>query len=213
MARAMSRRPQTPVCVHEVAESETLCTQRTATLSSMRTCFVSVDIETSGPSPDRHSMVALGACLADDPNIAFYVEIQPDGDLIDEQALAVSGLTVKHLAEDGLPAAEAMQRFGRWISDSVPTDARPVMVAMNAPFDWMFVATYFARYGGHNPLGHSSIDIKALYMGVTGAPWHETSMAHITDRYAMDDRLPHHALEDAVIQARIFNRIRQEISQ
>ncbi len=155
-------------------------------------------------------MVALGACLTVDPSVAFYVELQPDGDLIDERALAVSSLTLEHLASEGLPAAEAVGRFRQWITDSVQPDTRPVMVALNAPFDWMFVATYFHRYGGHNPFGHSALDLKALFMGVTGAPWHETSLIHMTDRYGMDDRLPHHALEDAVIQAKVFDRIVEE---
>jgi hypothetical protein len=33
--------------------------------------YVSVDIEASGPIPRRYSMLALGACLVDDPARTF----------------------------------------------------------------------------------------------------------------------------------------------
>jgi hypothetical protein len=39
--------------------------------------YFSVDIESSGPIPGKYSMLSLGACAVDDPDVAFYVEFKP----------------------------------------------------------------------------------------------------------------------------------------
>lgn len=168
--------------------------------------YLSVDIETAGPSPSAYPLLAIGACAVADPSQTFYVELQPDRPGWDDSAVAVSGLSLDRLAESGTPAETAMRRFAEWV-DTVAAGGRPVFVALNAPFDWMFVADYFQRYVGRNPFGHSALDIKALYMGLRGVAWTATSLAEIAIHYGMDGQLPHHALEDAVIQARLFRRI------
>ncbi len=177
----------------------------------MKSIYVSVDIETTGPSPANHSLLAIGACLVDDPGRTFYLELQPDRPGVDERAVRISGMSLQRLAEQGAPAGEAMHRFADWV-DTVGRGSRPIFLALNAPFDWMFVADYFHRYVGRNPFGHSAIDIKALYMGVTGAAWPETSFRHMAERYGVTVTLPHHALEDAVIQAALFRQILDEVN-
>jgi hypothetical protein len=44
-------------------------------------------------------------------------------------------------------------------------------------------------------------------MGACGVTWAETSFAATAARHAMPDLLPHHALEDALLQAELFRRI------
>lgn len=137
------------------------------------------------------------------------MELEPDGADADPSALAISGLSLERLAVEGTPPAEAMEAFATWV-DSVAGQARPVFVALNAPFDWMFAADYLHRYLGRNPFGHSALDLKALYMGVSGAPWHETSLHHMAKHYGLDIVLPHHALEDAILQAAVFRRVMED---
>jgi DNA polymerase III epsilon subunit-like protein len=170
--------------------------------------FISVDVETAGPAPRSHDLLALGACLVEDSSRTFYVQLQPAGGALDGAALAVSGLSPEHLAVHGVPPATAMARFAAWIEEVTPPGHRPVFVAFNAPFDWMFVADYFARAGVPNPFGHSALDIKAFYMGLTGEPWERTSFASVAPRLDLSPDLPHHALEDALIQAEVFRRLR-----
>ena len=81
--------------------------------------FVSVDVETSGPSPSRHSLVAIGACLVADPEQTFYVELQPTGPDVDPEALAVSGLSLERLEAEGAPPAAAMAKFADWLTRAV----------------------------------------------------------------------------------------------
>ena len=172
--------------------------------------YISVDVETAGPNPGAYSLLSIGACLVDDPARAFYVEVQPVNDNALSSALQVSGLTLEYLAEHGLPPAEAMAQFEAWIVRETPTGYRPVFVAFNAPFDWMFVCDYFYRYLGHNPFGHNALDIKALYMGLTGVHWHETSMAYVAARYLDGHPLTHNALHDAQDQAEIMRKLLAE---
>lgn len=174
--------------------------------------YVSVDVETAGPAPSLHSLLAIGACVVDQPERTFYAELQPVTLAADPEALAVSGLSLQRLAREGEPPATAMGRFAEW-ADQCGGGARPVFVALNAPFDWMFVADYFHRFVGRNPFGHSAIDMKALYMGVSGAPWRETSLRHMAHRYGLDSELPHHALHDAILQAAVFRTILAEWHQ
>jgi ribonuclease T len=169
--------------------------------------FISVDVETAGAAPSAHALLSLGACLVADSSRTFYVELQPATTGFDPAALAVSGLSLEHLAAHGVPPGEAMARFASWVGEVTPPGERPVFVAFNAPFDWMFVADYFHRWGVPNPFGHAALDIKALYMGVTGEPWEQTSFFAVAARFGLRPHLPHHALEDALVQAEIFRRL------
>ena len=172
--------------------------------------YVSVDVETAGPNPSQYSLLSIGACLVADPERTFYVELQPLNDRATESALAVSQFSLEELAEHGLPPAEAMQCFADWLAEEIPEGHRPVFVAFNAPFDWMFICDYFHRYLGHNPFGHAALDLKALYMGLSGAPWSETTMRYVGARYLDGRELRHNALQDAKDQATLMRRMLAE---
>ena len=172
--------------------------------------YVSVDVETAGPNPSQYSLLSIGACLVADPQRAFYVELQPVNDNAIPQALMVSGLSLEQLVERGLAPAEAMARFEAWLAAEVPPGQQPIFVAFNAPFDWMFVNDYFHRFLGHNPFGHTALDLKAFYMGLTGVQWPETAMRHVAARYLSGRQLTHHALRDAQDQAELFRKMLAE---
>lgn len=182
-------------------------------MTSPAETFISVDVETAGPNPGQYALLSIGACLAENPAKTFYVELQPDRMAALPEALAISGLSLAELARRGLPPAEALAQFEAWTLAHTPRGSRPVFVAFNAPFDWMFVADYFHRYLGRNPFGHSALDIKALYMGLTGAPWHETSLHYVAARYGCRQSLAHHALSDALDQAALFREMLSEARQ
>ncbi|MCW2757386.1 MAG: exonuclease [Nocardioidaceae bacterium] len=169
--------------------------------------FVSVDVETAGPVPSQHSLLSIGACLAERPDEGFYVELRPEHAASEPGALAVSGLSLADLARDGTPPEQAMRDFATWLERVVPDGSRPVFVALNAPFDWMFVSDAFARHLGHNPFGYSALDIKAYYMGLTGVPWARTGMRDLGPAYLGGRELTHNALADARDQAEIFTAL------
>ena len=87
-----------------------------------------------------------------------------------------------------------------------------MFVGFNAPFDWMFVADYFWRFTGSNPLGISALDIKALYLGLAWpdvTTWAETTRTRIEarDPGVTGRALSHDALDDARQQAELIERL------
>jgi DNA polymerase III epsilon subunit-like protein len=149
-------------------------------------------------------MLSIGACTISEPRSSFYIELQPDEDNFIPEALAISQLSLKKLHETGIPAKDAMLKFSQWVSSVVAKGFQPIFTAFNAPFDWMFVNDYFHRYLGYNPFGHKALDIKALYMGLRKTNWQDTSYNNVMRNTGLDAALTHHALEDAVQQAKIF---------
>jgi DNA polymerase III epsilon subunit-like protein len=169
--------------------------------------FISVDVETSGPSPSKHSLLAIGACTIADPRQTFYIELKPVSLTADPQAQAIHGLSLAALSETGTEPETAMERLAAWLDQVTPAGSRPVFVAFNAPFDWMFVCDYFHRYLGRNPFGHAALDIKSLFMGITGSTWSGTSLDEVSRIILNGHRISHHALEDALVQGEIFRRL------
>lgn len=170
--------------------------------------FISVDVETAGANPARFAMVSIGACLVDDHDVTFYVELKPDREEVNEQALAISGLSMSELSENGVDPKTALERLEQWVKDVVPTGNVPIFVGFNAVFDWMFVDDYFQRYLSRNPFGHTALDIKSYAMGLDDTTWAETSLKYLSPKYLTGRPLAHNALNDAQDQAELFRVLR-----
>lgn len=175
--------------------------------------YIIVDIETAGANPGTYAMLSLGACTLSDPRDVFYIEIKPDKQAVDEEAMSIHHLSMVELSKRGSPPQEAMEKFTNWIDQVLPKDTCPVFVAFNAPFDWMFVNDYMHRYLGYNPFGHKALDIKALFMGLHGVPWKKTSHKVINNHYFSERLLLHHALEDALMEADLLKKIFDDIDK
>jgi len=180
-------------------------------MDDLKEIYISVDIETSGPNPGNYAILSIGACTITEPKKSFYIELKPDAEGFLPESLAISGLSLKTLKETGSHPKDAMLKFSQWIKNVVPEGSQPVFTAFNAPFDWMFINDYFHRYLGYNPFGHKALDIKALYMGLRKTNWLETSYHAIIKETGHKIALSHHALEDAIMQAKIFKILLDEI--
>ena len=172
--------------------------------------YIVVDVETSGPTPGKYALLSIGACTISDPRKTFYIELQPDAQDVLEEAMQVNKLSLDDLRKAGLPPHEALAQFSDWIYGVLPENRKAVFTAFNAPFDWMFVNHYFHKYLGFNPFGHKALDIKAYYMGVYGVTWSDTSHNKISAELILNQELPHHALQDAIMEADLFEMIREE---
>lgn len=172
--------------------------------------YISVDVEVAGPNPSDYSLLSIGACLVHQPQVGVYIELQPVSDRYTEEAQQVSGLSLERLRDSGLPPEGAMASLEEWVLAVLPAGSTPVFAGFNAPFDWMFVCDYFHRYLGRNPFGHAALDIKALYMGVTGAEWLDTSFRALAERYRLEPKLTHNALADAQDQAVLMQHVLAE---
>jgi hypothetical protein len=184
----------------------------------MHDIYISADIEADGPIPGQYSMLAFGLCVAatfdgrtfeahDPAANTLYRELRPVFDDVDEKALAVSGLDRARLATVGTDPRIAMREAAEWVSEAAGS-SRPVLVGYPIVFDWMFLHWNFVHFLGKSPFGFSSaLDMKTMYQ----------SKAFVTVSNAGRDDLPgeltaqrphtHNALDDAIEQAEIFNRL------
>lgn len=172
----------------------------------MTEVFFSVDVETSGPTPGIYDLLTIGVCLTSDPTVTFYRECRPVFHTADPEAMAVTGLDLNTLEASGLPCAVVMTQLAAWVEE-VAGDATPVFVGFNAAFDWSFVNYAFHRFLGRNPFGFAALDIKSLYLGVMGGTWRGTRMSEVRATLQPRRNSTHHALDDAVAQAEIFETL------
>jgi ribonuclease T len=176
-------------------------------MSADNEVFISVDIEASGPIPGEFSMLSIGACDVYQPDVAFSCLIKPISEKFVPEALAVTGLSLEDARANGLTPEAAMAQFALWVEE-ISGDRTPVLVGLNAPFDWSFVNYYFIRYFGSNPFGFSALDIKAYFMGATRCTWKETRSSNMKSVTGAVGRGNHDALQDAQFQAELFRMLR-----
>lgn len=181
-------------------------------------CFISVDVETSGPVPGVFSLLSIGACVieseadraADASSKTFYCTLAPlDEAGSDPAALKVTGLSLDELTRTGSKPEAAMLIFEQWVI-AAAGGTKPVFVGLNAAFDWSFINYYFHRFLGRNPFGFSALDIKSLYMGATGSAWADTKSSRMSATLGISHgKMTHHALDDARAQAELFIAVRE----
>lgn len=174
--------------------------------------YFSVDVETSGPIAPEYSLLSIGACVVGDNAKRFYVELVPLNDNFTDEAMATCGISLAEFKQRGMPPREAMAQFAAWVREN-SNDARPVFVGFNAPFDWSFINYYFVKFLGvqKNPFGHSALDIKSYYMGAYGTTFGDTSMRRMPPEiHPPNTPLSHNALDDAIQQAKIFERLLEQ---
>jgi DNA polymerase III epsilon subunit-like protein len=169
-------------------------------------CFISVDVETSGPVPGLYSLLSIGACLVSDDSFRFHCFVQPISERADAAALGVTGLSMESLKLEGRQPEKAMGDFAEWVNN-VSGSWAPVFVGLNAGFDWSFINYYFHCYHGSNPFGFAPLDIKALYMGVTGSSWRDSKSSKMKALLDPKTTGNHDALHDALAQAELFRLI------
>ena len=179
-----------------------------------RTVYVCVDIEASGPVPGLFNMVSIGGVEVrfngqrHERGETFYYELKPVCDGFDEHAMSIHGIPEAHLREHGMPAQDVLVAMTEWLKSHLKPNEKPLFVGHNAPFDWMYVAWYFAWAGMPNPFGYNALDTKALLMGRHGLTWGRCNKEVLLDLYP-DLEAPrpedvHNALADAVFQADIL---------
>ena len=189
--------------------------------------YVSFDIESSGSTPGKYSMLSLGACIVGETSVQFYREIKPLNRNLSVPAMKVSSLglrcldSLKHndefnpkskkfnpgkvlevLSDKGEEPDKVMKDYALWVED-VTAGFKPVEAAAPIKFDGMFTTWYFDNfYDGKNPFGHSGEDINSMYRGARG-----DITAKIEQLGLREEGLPHNALEDAIIQAKEFEKV------
>jgi ribonuclease T len=187
--------------------------------------YISVDVEASGPTPMKFFMPSFGAAVVGDTNVQFYRELKPINNGIIPEALAVVILglkyseDVRHLErynpkspnfdaeaflrlahERGEEPKKAMEDFRDFIHDATRSH-KPVLAARPTGFDAMWIHCYFDLLDVDNPFGYGGEDIGSFYRGQQGR-----LDASINELFT-GDGLSHNALEDAIDQAKTFEKM------
>ena len=150
---------------------------------SREECYVSIDIEADGPVPGLNSMLSIGAA-------AFT----SDGALARTFSANLKPLPEAHEDETTLrwresqPAAweacraqtqdpeQAQGCLHAWVAHQARTLGLPVMVALPASYDAMWVQSYLHRFVGEDPFRRRAVDIKTRAMMATYATKPMTSL-------------------------------------
>jgi hypothetical protein len=181
--------------------------------------YISVDVEADGPIPGPYSMLSIGMAFAgsydgrdfvaaDPEEHTFYRELRPISDEYDAEALAVSGLDRERLRSEGADPAEAMTAADGWVRDVARRRGRPVAVAWPLSYDWMWTYWYFMRFAGRSPFGFSSaLDMKTMYARAAQVTVTKATKSQMPPSQLPARRHTHHALEDAVEQAELFQNL------
>ncbi|NYD84174.1 3'-5' exoribonuclease domain-containing protein [Brucella intermedia] len=181
--------------------------------------YFSADIETDGPIPGPYSILSFALVYAGsyDGEVfrrpteygkSFYTELKPISSNFEEEALAVNGLDRNKLIHTGASPEEAMESAFKWIQ-SIAGAGTPVLVAYPLSFDWTWLYWYFVRYSKMgSPFGHSRcFDIKTALSIKTGKPIASSGRSRVPEHLLPHDPHTHHALDDAIEQAKIFANI------
>lgn len=132
-----------------------------------------VDVESDGPIPglDDYSMVCFGAVmLSSDLTLTktFYGETAPISEKYDPEALAISGFS-REDHESFPPPIVTMREFKEWVLANNER-YRPIFVADNNGYDYMFTHFYLEHFlgKGQDPFGWSSRNLNDIYHGLVG---------------------------------------------
>ena len=181
--------------------------------------YISVDVEADGPIPGVYSMLAIAFAVAgsfdgtryESAHVGeevFYRELRPISDQTDPEALAVSGLDRNRLMIEGTDPVDAMNAAVDWIR-SIRRRRRPVLVGYPLVFDWMFTQWYFERFADRgSPFGFSAgLDMKTMYAVKANATITASTKSRMPPQVLSDLPHTHHALDDAIEQADMFNKL------
>lgn len=179
--------------------------------------YFAADVEADGAVPGPSSMLSLGMSVVGRPELTFYVEIKPIGDVVNPKAMEVNGLDRDRIAREAPTPEAAMKAAAEFVDatcaalgEEAKDRARPVFLAGPAVWDGMWIHWYFIRFLGRNPFGvtGSGIDFRSYWMGLERTTWNKTGKKAVAAKLGPVD-LPHthRADDDAKELAAYFERV------
>lgn len=177
--------------------------------------MIVVDVEASGVSPEKNSLVSVGAVDFSDPSRRFYEECRIwDGAHVDSDAMAVNGFTKEQITDQKKKTdREVVLNFLEWINES----KEKTIAGHNPSFDRDFLQATAYRYHIDWPLAHRTIDLHSICYfdmirkGITPPTLHGHSALNLDAvlKYVgiPDEPKPHNALTGALVETESFARL------
>ena len=180
--------------------------------------MIVVDVESSGVSYEKNSIIAVGAIDISHPENRFYQECRIwEGAHINAEATAIHGMSDAAITDPNKPSeAETVHAFIEW---AVKLEER-TLAGQNVSFDRDFLRAAAERAGHTNwPFAHRTIDTHTLchmHMVKRGIvppvdPVHKRSALNLDAvlNYCgiPDEPDPHNALTGAMCHAEVISRL------
>ena len=177
--------------------------------------MIVVDVEASGVSPEKDSLVSVGAVDFANPRNRFYEECRIwDGAHIEEEALAINGFTREQICDSKKKTdREVVTDFLAWLEKI----EEKTLAGHNPSFDRDFLQETAHRYHLNWPLAHRTIDLHSicyfdmLRRGVKQPTTHGHSALNLDAvlQYVgiPEEPKPHNALTGALVETEAFGRL------
>jgi len=177
--------------------------------------MIVVDVETSGLSPQKHSILSLGALDFLNPRDEFYQECRiRDGAEISPKALEINGFTIEEINDPSKQTvSDLLRHFIRWSEDK----RDKTLAAENVQFDRDFIQYEVKRAGLIWPFGYRLIDLHSICYADIKSRGLEPPLENGVSAQSLSKTMEyvglpprhevHNALEDARYEAEAFQRI------
>ena len=176
-----------------------------------------VDVETSGLSPEKCSILSIGALDLENPDQRFYGECRVwDGAHISDEAMEINGFTEEQAKDTNKKSeAELVTEFLEWSQHL----KNRTITGQNPSFDRDFLQSAAGRAKLSWDLAHRTIDTHTLaYMHIVKmggeAPVDQQHRRSNLDLDAIlnycgipDEPMPHNALTGAMSHAEVTSRL------
>ena len=183
-------------------------------------CFI--DVETTGISQARNGIVQIGGLVCTEEGgitavlDEFCLNVAPfPGDVIDDESLAVSGVTREELKTFPPPAAvhaDITRLFEKYCNKFDRKD-KMVFLGYNAPFDYGFLRKWFEKCGDKyfgSWFWHPAVDVMSLAMLRLADARNEMpdfKMVTVAAHLGIPIEQAHNALADARATKAIFEKV------
>lgn len=178
--------------------------------------MIVLDTETTGTNPHLHSILSIGAIDFNNPTNQFYGECTIwEGAHIEDDALKANHFTREDIADPQKQSLEILLRgFFNWVET---IKERTIAGTHVGYFDLKFIEESSARLGINFALARRTLDLHSItYMHMTQRG---ISIPRVNNHSGIDSKIiyeyvglrdiavPHHALEDAKLEAEAFSRL------
>jgi DNA polymerase III epsilon subunit-like protein len=165
--------------------------------------MIVADIETTGMSPKRNSIVSIGAVEFENPKNTFYGECRvEDGLPMDPVSFQINGFTLKQVTDRGKPEGKVLlKQFSAWVEK---TEER-TLAGDNIWFDTGFLKEKMRKSGIKWPFKGEPVELHEVSPISEGMPWSLDIMLRIVG--IPERKGAHNALEDAMLTAEAISRI------
>jgi DNA polymerase III subunit epsilon len=183
-------------------------------------CFL--DVETTGVNQVKNGIIQIGAvlCRKEAESLLLLEEICLNvapfpGDVIDPEALAVSGVTEAQIADYPRPEVihqQLLEVFGKYCNKFDKKD-KMLFLGYNVSFDYGFLRRWFEKLGDKyfgSWFWHPPVDIMSVAMMHLAAVRHEMvdfKLGTVAARFGITMENAHNALSDARTTRAIFERV------